>query len=194
MERVRLLDHTHKWRELPLAFFLVDIHHFSQSTTEIIASVAQIEFRSDVDDVSLAQIRHVPSIAGILDFAKAGFAGASSVGSHEDAAGFLTLMLFGHITFTSLKKQHLETQRSRGKEVASCLFSSSFLRLLPSSVFQRFFLVHPLQHRRRHQLLLNMPLNALGQKPSQVSATAARPRLAFQAVQRSAKHFCRHGA
>ena len=80
MERVRLLDHTHKRRGLTFAFFWANLHHFSQSATEIVASVAKIEFRSNVDDVSLAQIRHVPSIAGILDFAKAGFAGASSVG------------------------------------------------------------------------------------------------------------------
>src|SRR5579864_2958479 len=81
-----------------------------------------------------------------------------------------------------------------------------FLSLLPSSFFPPFtpFLrvsrsfavrsVHSLQHRRRQQFLLNVPLNALGQKTSKISASAPRPWIALQPVQRRTKHFCRLGA
>src|SRR6185437_6575614 len=79
MKGVWLLHHTHKWCELPLAFLLPDIHHFRQPATKIIASVAKIKFRSDVNHVAGTQLRHAAGSAGILDFKKARFAGASGI-------------------------------------------------------------------------------------------------------------------
>jgi hypothetical protein len=58
----------------------------------------------------------------------------------------------------------------------------------------RSFLIDPFQHRRRNQLFLDMPFDALGQKAAKVGSAAARPGIAFQAVQRRTKHLCHLGA
>lgn len=96
MERVRLLDHAHKRCELPFALFLANIHHFSQSATEIVAPMAKVEFRSNVDNVALAQIGHAAGSAGLLDFPKARFAGARSFGGIKTATSFGALVSFSH--------------------------------------------------------------------------------------------------
>src|SRR5689334_5847621 len=53
-------------------------------------------------------------------------------------------------------------------------------------------LIHPLQHRRRHQFAFNMALNALGQEAAKIGAAAAYPARSIQAVQRQSKNFCCH--
>jgi hypothetical protein len=58
--------------------------------------MAKIEFRSDINHISLPQFWHSTSSAGILDLAKARFAGAGFVGSRESEAGFGTAMFFRH--------------------------------------------------------------------------------------------------
>jgi hypothetical protein len=163
MERVRLLHHADIQHSLALAFPFLHFAQFSQPAAKIVDAVAQVEFRLNVDDVSLAQPGHAPGIAFGLDLAEACLTGASSFGSREETIGFRATMFLRHdFQFGNLWQ------------------------------FRRFWQFLDLfQHGRRHQLLFNMPFNALGQEAAKISATAARPVVAFQPGQRRAKHFRR---
>lgn len=97
MNRVHLLHHAHKRRWLAFAYVPADFTYLSQSAAKIIASVTEEEFRSNVDNVTFAQIGHAAGSAGLLDFKKARFAGASSVGGRESAACFRAVVCLAHI-------------------------------------------------------------------------------------------------
>lgn len=97
MERVHLLQDTYKRRWLAFAHLLPDFTHLSQPTTEIVASVTKVELRSNVNDVAFAQLRYAAGSAGILDFKKARFAGASGVSGCESAACFRAAVCLVHI-------------------------------------------------------------------------------------------------
>ena len=100
MNCVHLLHHAHKRRLLAFAYVLADFTHLSQSAAKIVASMAKVEFRSDIDDVALAQLRHVPRIAFGLDLAEAGFASASSVASRERAFRFSAFVRLSSYFYT----------------------------------------------------------------------------------------------
>src|SRR5215472_2895756 len=55
-------------------------------------------------------------------------------------------------------------------------------------------LINLLKHPRRHQLLLDMPLDALSQELAQVGAALARPGRSAKIFKRSAEHLRRHRA
>jgi hypothetical protein len=97
MNRVHLLHHAHKRCWLAFAYVRAYFTHLSQAATEVITPVTKIEFRPDIDHIAWPQLWHAPRIAFGLNFAEAGFAGASVVSSRESTSGFGALVRLAHI-------------------------------------------------------------------------------------------------
>ena len=96
MDRVRLLDDSHKRRRLAFTFFHVHFAYFRQAAAEVIAPMAKIELSADVNNIALAQFWCSTGIALRLNFLESDFAGASLVGCIEMTICFGALICFRH--------------------------------------------------------------------------------------------------